>query len=344
LFITVVCDCGHQFEMPEGNAGLFASCPVCARVLVVPKAATVSASAMTSDAELFVIAAEPTHTSGKAIISFVLGLGFVFACLSGFPAIIIGNEALNDINRSGGRLGGRKLAKAGIKLGYFGCLFTLALFMAHAMEVRRSAREAAKRSWCANNLKQIGLAFHNYHAVQESLPPAAILDKNGKPLLSWRVALLPYLESSDLYAKFHLDEPWDSPHNLTLLEAMPNFYRCPNDVTLELGMTGYQAVIGPSTAFTPDFKPLRFADITDGTSNTILVGESKRAVPWTKPEDLPFDMSVPLTGLGSPHAGGFNVLFADGSVRFLKGSITTQALRALVTRNGSEGFRDDDQY
>ncbi len=218
-----------------------------------------------------------------------------------------------------------------------GCLFTFGYFLCGG----GTRAKAARRSQCVNNLKQIGLGMHNYHEVHGSLPPAAILDKNGKPLLSWRVAILPYMEGSDLYSKFHLDEPWDSPHNLTLLDKTPSFYACPSDATLKPGMTGYKAIIGPSTAFTPDFKPLRFEDITDGTSNTILIGESRRTVPWTKPEDLPFDMSVPLTGLGSHHAGGFDVLFADGSVRFLKSSLSPQALGALLTRNGNESVPHD---
>jgi hypothetical protein len=104
---------------------------------------------------------------------------------------------------------------------------------------------------------------------------------------------LPGIKS--LYSKFHLDEPWDSPHNLSLLDAMPNVYACPSDPTRKPGTTGYQAVIGPATAFTPDFKPLPFQDFTDGLSRTLLVGESRRCVPWTKPEDLPFDMTLPLT-------------------------------------------------
>jgi hypothetical protein len=246
LFITVVCECGHLFEMPEGNAGLYASCPAYARILVVPKPAMAPDPDPDPDpdTELFVIADEPTHTSRPR---------------RGKPPI------------------------AGIILGVFGCLVMLALFLPAV----RSAREYRERAQCTNNLKQIGLAMHNYHTVYDCLPPSAIVDKNGKPLLSWRVALVPYLESSDLYSKFHLDEPWDSPHNLTLLDKMPSCYACPSDATLKPGMTGYQAIIGPSTSFTPDFKPLRFADITDGTANTILIGESKRAVPGPSPRISP---------------------------------------------------------
>ena len=161
---------------------------------------------------------EPAATSGKAIASLALGALFFFACLSGVPAILLGRQALRDINGSKGRLKGRRLAIAGIVLGLVGCLFTVSLLL----PAFRSAREAARRAQCTNNLKQIGLAFHNYHEANGCLPPAAITDGSGKPLLSWRVALLPFIEASPLYSRFHLDEPWDSPHNLALLDPMPS--------------------------------------------------------------------------------------------------------------------------
>jgi prepilin-type processing-associated H-X9-DG protein len=315
--------------MPEQTAGRRAQCPNCGRVLTVPTPAPAPEAICIPDKP------EPMATSGKAIVSFVLGLLFVFACITGLPAILIGQHALSDIALSGGRLRGRKLAIAGIVLGMIGCLFRLAWLM----PATRSAREAARRSQCTNNLKQISLGMLNYHETYGQLPAAAITDKNGKPLLSWRVTILPYLESSPLYSQFHLDEPWDSPHNLSLLTPTPNVYVCPSDKTWKPGMTGYQAVIGPSTAFTPDFTPLSFQDFTDGTDKTVLVGETRRLFPWTKPEDLPFDTPDALAGLGSHHGyhdNGFNVLFADGSVHFLKRSIKPSILRALITRNGNE--------
>jgi prepilin-type processing-associated H-X9-DG protein len=327
--ISVECECGQLFETPEWNAGRQVRCPDCARELLVPKPPP------PSDVLFDSWESESRGTSGKAIASLSLGFLFFFACLSGLPAILLGRQALRDISLSKGRLRGRNMAIAGIVLGGIGCLFTIALIM----PATRSAREAGRRSQCINNLKQIGLAFENYHSAYGSLPAAAITDENGRPLLSWRVAILPYLESNTLYSKFHLDEPWDSPHNLSLLGAMPHVYTCPSDSTLKPGMTGYQVVIGSSTAFTPDFKPVTFPEITDGLSRTVVVGESRQSVPWTKPEDVRFDMAISLTGLGSHHGyhnNGFNVLFADGVVRFVSSPIAPSTLRAIITRNGNE--------
>ena len=341
MSISITCECGRQFRTPEVNAGRRARCPSCEREFTVP---TPVPQTVPEPAEVRFIPEEPVPTSisGKAIASLAFGLLFFFACLSGLPAILLGRRALRDINRGGGRLRGRGMAIAGIVRGVIGCLFTLTLFL----PAIRSSREAARRSQCIGNLTQIGVAFHNYHSVYDCLPPAAITDKNGKPLLSWRVAILPFVESNTLYSKFHLDEPWDSPHNLSLLDPMPRTYACPSDSTLKPGMTNYLVVIGRETAFVPDFTPLRFQDFTDGMSNTLLVGESRHGVPWTKPEDLPFDLGIPLSGLGSHHGyhnNGFNGLFVDVHVLFLKSSITAKTLRALLTR-GANGDDSTEQF
>jgi prepilin-type processing-associated H-X9-DG protein len=202
----------------------------------------------------------------------------------------------------------------------------------------QSAREAARRAQCVNNLKQIALAMHNYHSTYETFPPPALTDKAGKPLLSWRVAILPYIEQLELYHKFKLDEPWDSPHNKALLKEMPPTYLCPSRRGGEPYTTTYRVFIGPGAMFEKG-QATRIAMVTDGTSNTILVVEAKDAVPWTKPDaELPFDPQAQpsLFGAGSPHPGGFNANFADGSVRFLKNSINLNVFKALVTRNGGE--------
>ena len=206
----------------------------------------------------------------------------------------------------------------------------------------QSAREAARRAQCTNNLKQIGLAFHNYADVKNGFPAAAITSRDGKPLLSWRVAILPYLEQQPLYEKFKLDEPWDSPHNKELIKYMPQVYACPSrNLAGEPGMTSYRVFTGKGALLEPS-QATKLVDVTDGMSNTFMVVEAKQAVPWTKPDELPFDADVaahqpaPLFGAGSSHPGGFNSLLADGSVRFIKQTINLLTLRTLITKAGGE--------
>ncbi len=170
----------------------------------------------------------------------------------------------------------------------------------------------------------------------------AITDKDGKPLLSWRVAILPYLDQQELYNKFKLDEPWDSPNNKPLIKEMPKTFLCPSRRKPEPGTTTYRVFVGKGALF-EEGEGTGIQNVTDGTSNTIMVVESKDAVPWTKPDDLKFDMEAKpsLYGAGSPHPGGFNATFADGSVRFLKNSIGLLTWRALITRAGGEVISSD---
>ena len=206
----------------------------------------------------------------------------------------------------------------------------------------QAAREAARRAQCVNNLKQIGLALHNYHAANNTFPKAASTDKKGKKLLSWRVAILPYIEQNALYEKFKLDEPWDSPHNKELIQSMPQTFACPSRPITEPGMTPYRSFVGNGALF--DYgREIGMVDVTDGTSNTIAVVEAKEAVPWTKPDELEFDPKnpTPLFGAGSNHSGGFDALFADGSVRFIKVTINPETLKALITRAMGEVIGGD---
>jgi hypothetical protein len=202
----------------------------------------------------------------------------------------------------------------------------------------RSMREAAARSQSANNLKQIGLAMHGYLDAENTFPPRAVFDKDGKALLSWRVLLLPYLGQKDLYDQFKLDEPWDSKHNKTLLAKIPPVYRAPagkhkkDDTTFYLGFSG-------KGAFFEGKKGIAITDVTDDVSNTIMVVEGGKEVPWTKPEDLDFDADKELPKLGGLFEGGFMAAFCDGSVRFLLAK--DKNLKAYVTRNGGEAIKQD---
>jgi prepilin-type processing-associated H-X9-DG protein len=203
------------------------------------------------------------------------------------------------------------------------------------VEATHHLRRNAERITSQNNLKQIVLAMHNYHDSMGAFPPAALCDKDGKPLLSWRVAILPYVEQANLYNQFKLDEPWDSAHNKKLLERMPPIYSPGQVKTKEPNTTFYQVFVGKGAGF-EGRQGLRITDFTDGTSNTVLVVEAGDPVPWTKPEDLPYDDKKPLPKVGGLHPDGFNAAFADGSVRFLRKAIKEETLRALITRNGGE--------
>ncbi len=199
------------------------------------------------------------------------------------------------------------------------------------------ARKSFQRAQALDNLKHIALGMLNYHDAHKGFPTAASYDADGQPLLSWRVHILPFIEHKRLWDQFHLDEPWDSPHNRTLIDKMPVVYRSPASKLKEKGRTSYLVPRGEETIF-PGPQPVAIKDIKDGTSLTIMVVEADddRAVIWTKPEDLPFDPEHPEKGLGGMFEGGFNSTFCDGSVHFLPMTIDPKTFRALFTRSGGE--------
>jgi hypothetical protein len=214
---------------------------------------------------------------------------------------------------------------------------TIGILVGLLLPAVQAAREAARRAQSANNLKQIGLAMMNYaSATNDTYPARASFSKQGKPLLSWRVHMLPYLEYDALYKQFHLDEPWDSPHNKTLISQMPPIYRNPSGAAGP-GMANYLAVVGKGLMFEGE-RGRRLADIRDGTSNTIMVVEANddRAVTWTRPDDWEFNAQSPMAGLGTAHPGGFTALFADCSVQFLRKGLDATVFQAMLTIAGGE--------
>ncbi len=197
-----------------------------------------------------------------------------------------------------------------------------------------AARESAQRVQSMNHMKQLGLAMHNYHEVKKTFPPAASRDAQGKPLLSWRVHILPYLEEPGLYEQFHLDEPWDSPHNKALLAQMPQVFRSPASKSRKPGYTNYVVPVGPGTVFEgPEGRSFR--DIRDGTSNTIMILEvdDAHAVPWTKPDDWTYDRENPTSGLGGLYPHVFHAALCDGSIHALALEVDPEVLRRLLECN-----------
>jgi hypothetical protein len=189
-----------------------------------------------------------------------------------------------------------------------------------------------------DNLAKLAAAFEKYHAAHGHYPPPAIYSKDGQPLLSWRVALLPYLGEEALYKQFKLDEPWDSLHNKRLLKKMPKLLQDPYRWrAVSAWKTRDQVFTGSGTVF-EGAKGVRKADIVDGANKTILLVHvpDEQSVYWTKPLDLAYAADKPLPQLAEKYAFQFHVVLADGTVRSLRKDIGEKTLRALITRNGGE--------
>ena len=207
----------------------------------------------------------------------------------------------------------------------------------------QQVRTAARRTQGMNNARQMVLSLHNYESAYGKLPAQASYDKKGRPLLSWRVHVLPFMDQQDLYDQFRLDEAWDSPHNKKLIKKMPQYLMCPGVAYRNDGKTVYLGVAGEGMAF--DGKKQRtFADFTDGTSNTAMLIEADEsaAVEWTRPVDLQVDPKNPSKHLSGVYPGGFTVSLADGSAHFISRSIDKNTLLKLLMIGDGEVLNLDD--
>ncbi|HMP68540.1 MAG TPA: DUF1559 domain-containing protein [Pirellulaceae bacterium] len=206
----------------------------------------------------------------------------------------------------------------------------------------QQVRTAAHRTTSMNNLRQLAIAAFNFESAYRRFPAAYSTDADGNRLLSWRVHLLPFVEQEALYREFRLDEPWDSEHNLALLERMPDIFRSPRSeadpgMTVYLGVGGEQGVLIAPSANRAD-TGIRLADITDGLSNTLMLVEvnDTLAVPWTKPDDGINTDSLELETLEhffGLYPNGTNVAFCDGSTRFLSSHLRLDLWIHLLKRN-----------
>ncbi|MEZ6141382.1 MAG: DUF1559 domain-containing protein [Zavarzinella sp.] len=214
--------------------------------------------------------------------------------------------------------------------------------------------QPATRTVSANNMKQIGLAIHNYADTHGHFP-CDICDENGKPLLSWRVAILPYIEQEVLYRQFRLNEPWDSEHNIRLSEVVVKVFSPKSLGRDQIRQTNYLMPTGKGLAgeiikeeiLDKNRKPTgkfkyrgqKFTDFHDGTSNTVILVEAdpKKAVIWTKPGDLVIDPANPVQHLQKPYDTGFLSLLGDGSVHFFLSKCTIRKkFYPYFTRSGGE--------
>ena len=341
MTIAFSCECGQQMQAKEEHAGRPTRCPKCGRDMTIP------------GIEKAPPPPEPLRPEG----------------VTGRPRRDVGYPDDEDDERrerrrpqsSGMGAGWIVLLVVGIVMAVILLCIVPIILIGLLLPAVQKVREAAGRTQSSNNLKVISIGLMSYSDTYQRLPPAVVYDQDGKPLYSWRVLILPYIEEEALYKEFHLDEPWDSPHNKPLLARMPKTYAPPGEwPAKEPYATYYQVFDGPGAAFDSDkskgLQPFTLVppgpsgrqvmastnvvkpvDIRDGTSNTFLVVEAGEPVPWSKPADLPWDPNKPLPKLGGlPFGNAFNAAFADGSVRSIPRNTNEATLRACITIAGGE--------
>ncbi len=216
-------------------------------------------------------------------------------------------------------------------------LAIIAMLVALFFPATRGSGEAARRSICKLNLKQIGLALHNYHDAYGAFPPAYTVDAAGKRLHSWRTLILPYLDQKPLYERIDLSKPWDDPANAEAFKTRLAVYACP-DADGPENHTSYLAVVSPNSCLQPN-QPRKISEITDGAGNTLMVIEvaAWQAVPWMSPRDADESMVLGVSPESTlNHSGGGHALFVDGRVQFLLDDMPIAERRAMISVAGGD--------
>ncbi len=196
-------------------------------------------------------------------------------------------------------------------------------------------RQPTRRQSCKNNLKQIGLALHNYHDTYGSFPPAYTVDADGNRLHSWRTLILPFLDQQPLYDTMDLTKPWNDPANAAARETKIPGFSCPS-ADIPPHHTTYVAVVGEHAAFPFDRgRPIK--EFADGGTESWLVVEvdAAHAVPWMAPQDT--DEAALLQWneqTAWSHQAGFHALYGDGAVRYQPASLSAEERRASISESG----------
>ena len=245
-------------------------------------------------------------------------------------------------------------------VGGGGSIATIGVLTALILPAVQQAREAARRSQSKNNLKQLGLALHNYHETFRHLPTGTVENKDLKieDRLSWVVPLLPFLDQSPLFRNIEQDEAWDSDVNSGSTErAIPTLMSPQVNAAVRGGRLDYVGIagLGAKAAELPlankkvgTFgynRKIRFRDVTDGTSTTIGITEIKKGFGnWARggKSSIRAVTTKPYIngpdGIGSDFRGGMHALLLDGSVRFISENIDPTVFEALITIHGRENI------
>ncbi len=227
-------------------------------------------------------------------------------------------------------------------------LFTLTtlvgvFLMIGVWSVNSGVGTPADSNTCTNQLKMLALALQNYHDVFNRYPPAYIADEDGRPMHSWRVLVLPFLEETVAYLKYDFQQPWNSPHNQQVIATVAGDQFCCPSSQGKTGETNYVAAVGPDTVWS-GAKGFRLGDINDGPAQTILLIEVKESgIHWAEPRDWPAEWALQgvnpehsTGGISSGHRRGAHVVMCDGRVRFLPNALNQTDLQALLTPTGGE--------
>jgi len=232
-------------------------------------------------------------------------------------------------------------------LGVFVAIAALTVLGALLLPPGHHGHKHGRRMQCSNHLKQIGLSLQNYHDTYGSFPPVHIADSKGQPIHSWRVLILPFIEQKALYDRYSFDEPWDGPNNRKLHNEIVGVFCCPSDhANQPRTHTSYVAVMGPNTMW-PGSKATKYSDLTDGTSNTIMVVETHNSgIHWMEPRDLhmtqmPLAVNPPQgQGISSGHPNVALAVFADGHTNALTSKTPPDIIRRLLTIADGETIGD----
>lgn len=283
------------------------------------------------------------ETNGIATAALILGILSLFlSILTGIPAIICGAIGLSRAKEA---RTGTGTALAGLLMGILGSVVCpiAAILLGLLLPAVQKVREAASRMNDMNHFKETALAAHNYESAMGAFPPSFYKHTtNGEnENLSWRVAALTYSLNPNRYdLSFDYSKAWDAPANQKASNQSIEFYVSKLDApgTAETRIQGF---VGKGAMFDPELRDgVKIADVTDGTSNTILFAESRVLVPWAAPRDMTYSANAPIPLLGHPsRPQGYVVCFADGSVRFVKFVANQDILRPYITRNDGQVVR-----
>jgi prepilin-type N-terminal cleavage/methylation domain-containing protein len=234
------------------------------------------------------------------------------------------------------KTGGRKFTLVELLV----VIAVVGILVAMLLPARRGAREAARRASCANNLKQIGLALHNYASEYGALPPAYTVDPEGTPLHSWRTLILPFMEQQALYEKIDLGKPWNDPENMEAYDTVISTYECPS-ADSPPRQTTYLAVVGDGACFLPT-ESRTLSEIADHSAVLMVIdAESSRRVHWMSPQDASEEQLLRLNSASElQHRSGFQGVLVDGSTRFFDAKTDAAILRALISIDAA----DDEQH